>query len=932
MRMFLSVMITLYFMYFLQGTTAADAEPDSANILVSGGYCEYRENPLGIDTLKPRLAWKLAPKDIAAHNLEQSAYQVLVASSKELLESNTPDLWDTGKIESNRQLHIEYEGQPLDSRQKVYWQVRVWDKDDNPSTLSDIFHWEMALLNQSDWKGIWIQEDKAPVEDENLLYDVHPAPMLRKSFDLRDGIVNARAYIAGLGYYELKLNGEKVGDLKLEPGWTAYRHRVFYSVYDVTNHLVSGENAAGILLGNGWYNPLPLRMWGRFNLREHLEIGEPRALLHLEVEYEDGTSELIVTDTSWKTAPSEIRKNNIYLGEMIDMRFAEPGWDTPGYDDSNWGSTIEAEENLGLLQAQPLPPIRIMDTISAKAITEPEPGVYIVDFGENLAGVIRLQVQGTSGTTLRARYGELLYPDGTLNPMTSVWGQVKNVQHPEGSLAPSTAWQEDNFILAGTGNLEIFQPRFTFHGFRYAEVTGHPDVLKLEDIVALRLQSDVTAVGQFESSNPLLNQIQEISVRALEGNLHSVQSDCPAREKFGYGGDIVAASEYAMFNKDMAAFYVKSVRDFGDEVRSNGGITETAPFVGIADWGMGEDSSPVGWGTVHPLLLWQLYQYYGEKSLLEDQYEIAKGWVELIKETSEGHLLNNCIGDHESIAPIEREVTTPAFYYYNTVLMARLAEILNKPSDVAYYEALANDIKTAFNGAYLEEETGKYGSGTQANQAFALFFDLVPEAYEPFVLNYLLQDIKENHEGRLSTGIFGTKYMLHTLADHENGEVAYNIINHREFPGWGYMIENGATTLWEHWAFSDNTFSHNHPMFGSVSEWFYKVLLGIQPALDAEGFDRVAIRPLIPEDLEWVQGSYDSIRGKISVAWKKLENNLHLVVEIPVGVTAVVQVPHAEGAEAFVDVSSTEVKQIDKTATSTHYTIGSGTYTFTSSL
>jgi alpha-L-rhamnosidase len=420
------------------------------------------------------------------------------------------------------------------------------------------------------------------------------------------------------------------------------------------------------------------------------------------------------------------------------------------------------------------------------------------------------------------------------------------------------------------------------------EVTGFPGKPKLESLEGLRLNSDVTSVGSFECSDPLFNRIQEMVLWTELSNLFSVQSDCPHREKFGYGGDIVASSEMALLNFDMSRFYPKVARDFLDAARPNGGFTETAPFVGLSDEGLGEGSGPIGWGTAEPLLLWQLYQYYGDRRLIEEQYEATKRWIELLKSKATDGILDNGISDHESLVPKPRALTGTAFYYFNLKLFARIAKALGKENDTKVAETDAANVAAAFNAKFLNHQTGQYDSGSQACQAFALFFGMPPDSDK--AMTALLTDLKtwSNH---LSTGIFGTKYLLSSLSDYGRPDLAYEIVNQKTFPGWGYMLQNGATTLWEHWAYSDNIYSHNHPMFGSVSEWFYKHVAGISPAPDAVGFDKIIIKPEPLEHLTWAKARYDSARGRVSVEWEKKGGKFELRVRIPVGATARVLLP-----------------------------------------
>ena len=489
----------------------------------------------------------------------------------------------------------------------------------------------------------------------------------------------------------------------------------------------------------------------------------------------------------------------------------------------------------------------------------------------------------------------------------------------------------DEYILNGEGE-EVYTPRFAFHGFRYVEVTGFPGQPTLASLEGLRLNSDVAPAGSFACSNERFNRIQQMVLWTLLSNLFSVESDCPHREKLGYGGDIVAAGEMAMLNFGMSRFYAKAVQDLADAVRSNGGFTETAPYVGISDEGLGDDSGPVGWGTAQPFLLWRLYQHYGDKRLLEENYEAAKRWLALLRARAPDGILDNGISDHESLVPKPRALTGTAFYYWNARLVASIARALGKQSDAAEAEALAEAIKAAFNRKFLQPGTGRYDTATQACQAFALYLDLVPPAEQERALAILVRDIEDAHAGHLTTGIFGTKFMLHALADSGRAEVAFRVVNQSTFPGWGYMLEHGATTLWEHWEFSDNTYSHNHPMFGSVSEWFYRVLAGINPAPDAVGFDKIIIRPQPVGDLKWVKASYDSAHGKVVSEWRLDAGKFNLRVRVPVGATATVILPAKDGTPVTESGKPLEqasgVRRLTAVSGQAVVAIGSGQYEF----
>lgn len=868
--------------------------------------CEFRSQPLGIDALQPRLSWVLkgSPEQ---KGQRQSAYRILVTSSR-------GTLWDSGKVPSSDQNNIEYQGKALRPGEICTWKVRVWDGEGR-AQWSKASHWEMGLLRSQDWVGQWINDGKETANADPEMYLDDPAPLFRKEFAARDRVARARLYITGLGYYEAWLNGSRIGDHVLDPGWTDVDKRVFYSVFDVTKMLKSGKNCLGVMLGNGWFNPLPLRLFGSFNLRQRLTIGRPRLLAQLQIEYRNGTSETIATDKSWRVDQGPILRNNIYLGEVYDAGKEQEGWDKPGFDDSAWRRPALAKEKLGRLVAQPLPPIRVTAKWNAVKVSEPKPGVLIYDCGANFAGWVSLRVNVPAGTEIRIRYGELLHPDGSLNPMTSVARQIKG-KGTGGPGAPDIAWQSDTYIARGGG--ETYTPRFTFHGFRYVEITGLPAPLPLSSVTAMRLNSDVQNAGSFECSNPMLNEIQTMCRRTFLSNIFSVQSDCPHRERLGYGGDIVATSEAFMTNFDMANFYAKTVRDWSDSALPDGMFTDTAPFIGIQYCG-------VIWAMAHPLLIDQLYRYYGNRQLGAEEYEAAKRWMLLVEKKYPDGIVKDGLSDHEGLAPAPSpEMVTP-LYFQCANLLAAQAKRLSRTGDEGHFQQLTETIRKAYLSRFVDPITGKVGPGTQASQAIALYTKIVPKSGRQRVLEYLLEDIKakQNH---LTTGILGTKFMLDVLSNEGYADVAYAIVTQPNFPGWVWMLKNGATTLWEHWEYSDNTFSHNHPMFGSVSQWMIQWLGGIQPDPNSVGFDKLVIQPQTPKGLDWVKSSQVTIRGKIVSNWSRQGSKVTYNISIPVNTSAKVILP-ANSIEVVPHQQRPLIRTLNSRGMA-EFSVGSGTYAF----
>lgn len=816
-----------------------------------------------------------------------------MSSSKELAMAGKADVWVSNRILSDQQLHAAYDGPPLESERRYFWQVQVWDADGLLSRSSGVSWWEMALLSPADWTGVWISDGHVLPTTEDQHYEDDPAPLFRKSFHVDRPVQRARLYAVGLGYGEFRLNGGEVSDHVLDPPWTAFASRAHYACHDVTARLVTGENVLGAMLGNGWFNPLPLRMWGRINIRDHLPVGRPQLIAQLVIEYQDGTTETVKSDTTWRTSAGPILRNSVYLGEKYDARLEQSGWDQSGFDDTVWEAVSTGQSDVGELRASPIAPVRVTKRVRPVSVNEVQPNVHIFDLGQNFAGWVSLRVSGPRGTTVEMRMGERIYEDGTLNPMTAVAGQIKGLREdgtPRGGPgSPEVAWQSNTYTLRG-GDPEKYTPRFTYHGFRYVEVTGFPGTPTLDAIEGLRLNTDLETSGRFSCSNSRLNQLQEATKWTLLSNVFSVQSDCPAREKFQYGGDIVATSEMAIYNYDMATFYAKTVADHRDAAR-DGWLTETAPFVGISAASFAPDAGPIGWGLAHPLLVDQLYRYYGDRRLVEEHFATARNWVDLLERNAEGYIVDRCIGDHESLDPKPIELIATAQFYQSALLVAGFAEILGLARETEQYQHLAAKVKAAFVERFLKPGTGEFGIATQAAQATALYMGLVPEAELEAATRHMVSEVEVTHRGHVATGIFGTKYLLEMLSITGNAGVAYGMVDTPDYPGWGFMLERGATTIWETWAESDNVYSQNHPMFGSVSEWFYKSLGGIRPEADAVGFDRFRIEPDTPAGLDWVDVSYESVRGTIRSRWRREGPSLLLDVEIPVNTTAVVRLP-----------------------------------------
>ena len=880
---------------------------------------------------KPRLTWRIESE---TRSIDAKAWQILVASSESLLEEEKADLWDSGKVATERTPGLSYDGKAPAAGTTCHWKVRWWSEGEEPSPWSETAVWEVAPETPADWQGArWMDDGRAnPTQDADF-YKPDPAPLMRREFEITKPISSARLHIAGLGLAMPSINGEDLDDHVFDPPWTNFAKRILFRTHDVTSQLKEGGNCLGLELGNGWYNPLPLRMWGHRNIRGSLPVGRPRAIACLVIKHPDGTSTSITSGEGWTTTQGPTIRNSIYLGEHRDARLDPEGWNTAGFDAATWKPVNLTEDTLEPLQSLRMQPARLKEVIPAKSVKTISPGLHIVDFGRNFTGLPEIKIDAPAGTELILRYGELLNEDGSLNTLTSTAGQIKGMKDgPDGTKipkggpgAPEYAWQQDVYITKGGG--ETFRPRFTFHGFRYMEISGLGKAPQTSDIRAFPLRTDVPDAGSFSCSNEDLNRIQEVCRHTFLANIVTVQSDCPHRERFGYGGDIVATSEAFMMNFDMAGFYAKTVRDWSDAVRPDGRLTDTAPFVGI-------DYCGVGWAMVHPLLLEQLHQHYGADALLEEQVPVAMKWLDGVAATRKEGLITTGLGDHESLEKGKGPAFLTAMFIDAAKRVARLARLIGKNDDATRYEALADESMKAWSKDFLDKETGKVGVATQSAQTFALGFNATPEASQQAVFDELVRNLTAPEDSpRLTTGIFGTRILLEQLSKNGRSDLAYGLANRETFPSWKWMLKNGATTLWEHWEQEENTYSHNHPMFGSVSAWFFRWLGGIQCAPDAIGFDRILIRPQLVGDLTWVKSSHETVRGTITSNWKISGDIREFEITIPPTATATVELPATPDhiiTESDKPLSEhPEIKVSESTPDLHRMEIGSGTYRFT---
>lgn len=791
---------------------------------------EYLVNPLGVDIRQPRFFWKNSHPE---RGQKQVAFQLIVSSSE---EADKGDLWDSGKVNTDSSIQIVYGGKPLQSNRTYYWKARIWDDRGQESPWSQVASFDTGLFAASDWKGEWIG-------GENLL---------RREFNLPENPRRARAFIAGLGYYELRVNGQKAGDHVLDPGWTTYSRRVLYVTYDITSLLRKGKNALGVMLGEGWYRSRAL-------------------LFQLYVECEDGVLVEIHSDTTWKTARGPIVEDSIYHGETYDARLEQPGWDEPDFEEKGWKPAHKAKAPGGVLSAQLMPAIKVVETIVPLTMTSPAPGVYVFDLGQNISGWAQLKVRGPRGTDVRLRFAELLYENGLINQ--------ENLR---------SARAEDHYLLKGEGE-EIWEPRFTYHGFRYIEVTGYPGTPKIDSVRGRVVHTAVPPAGNIAFSKQILNDIQRIILWGQKTNLHSIPTDCDQRdERMGWMGDAQVTAEEAIMNYDMAAFYTNFLRNIRDAQGEDGSITDTVPHI----WGS-RPADPA-WGTAYPLIAWYMYQYYGDRRILEEHYDGLKKYVEFLKSKAENGLVRfSHYGDWVAIDKCPGSLVSSFYYYYDMKILAEAARVLGRHAEADLYQKWLAEIKEAFNRAYLDPATRNYAGGSQTANTLPLFLGLVPEKDRGGVWGNLFNDLVYKHDSHLTTGIIGTKYILEVLTMFGNSDLAYDIMTKTDFPSYGYMIKNGATTLWELWQKREGPSmnSHNHPMFGSVGAWFYRALAGINMAPDSVAFRKLIIRPQMVRDLRYASGSIFTINGMVSCSWEKQDRKIRLNVDIPMGSEAEIYLP-----------------------------------------
>ncbi|OPZ32095.1 MAG: Bacterial alpha-L-rhamnosidase [Bacteroidetes bacterium ADurb.BinA174] len=891
--------------------TGLSAQQLSVNSLT----VEHKVNPIGMDAAQPRLSWKISA---SGNNVMQTAYQIRVATNASFASSSI--VWNSGKVASDESILQKYAGNELKSGQRYYWQVKVWDNKGRASKWSQTAFWETGLLSPSDWKAQWIEFAEAT--DRYI-----PAPFFRKEFDVTKKVSKAVIYATAHGLYELHLNGEKVGDQVFTPGWTTYGHRLQYQVYDVTKQLQKGQNAIGAILGDGWYRGSLAwgDNWGIYGKKLGL-------FAQMRIDYSDGTSSLIVTDDSWKATNSgPIVKNGIYYGEEYDATKNLEGWSRAGYNDNAWKKVSIGNYDFKLVSSEGAE-IRKIEEIKPIKIFKSPSGKLLVDMGQNMVGWIRLKVNGPKGTKVTIRHAEVLDKEGEF--------YTENLRAAECVL---------KYTLAGTGE-EVYEPRFTFMGFRFIEVDGFPGTLTADNITGVVVHSDMQPTSKYESSDSLINQLQHNIVWGQKGNFLDVPTDCPQRdERLGWTGDAQAFFRTAAFNYNVAAFFTKWMKDLALDQRKGGEVPVVIPDV-LNPQGSETAGCSAGWGDVATIIPWELYLVYGDKQLLETQYPSMKAWVEYIRKKSGDSMIwkgGSVYGDWLFFHPLVNNHTSPdghtehdfiatAFYAYSTRILANAARVLGKTDDAKTYDELFNKIKKVFIHEYVTS-AGRVGTNSQTSYVLSLMFNLLPDDLRAKSAQFLVNDIRSRNT-HLSTGFLGTPYLCHVLSDNGFVDVAYDLLLQKTFPSWLYPVTQGATTIWERWDGQrpDGTFqdkgmnSFNHYAYGAIGDWMYRVSAGLDTK--SAGYRHLLLKPHPSKKLEFSKATFESAYGTVTSGWERKDGKIlvNLVVPPNAKATVILQTDNPSNVtEAGQAISANKnITDIQSENGKMQFEIGSGSYMF----
>lgn len=876
----------LIFLLFVSSGFAYAAHLKPVNL-----KCEQQENPLGIEEQNPRLSWEL---NASQRNVLQTAYRILVSDNPEKLRKNQGDIWDSKKISSSASIQVTYKGKPLEAAKIYYWKIMFWDNHHSSSAWSAAQQWQMGLRAKADWKNAsWIAFQVMPDSSRILPEDLGKRdktggtindvlPFLRKEISIGKTIKQATLFIAGLGHFELHVNGKKVGDHFLDPGWTNYNKEALYVPFDITAVLNEGANAIGVMLGNGFYYiPKQKKRYKKLLV----QYGYPKMICRLFINYNDGTSENIVSDESWKAAAGPLTFSSIYGGEDYDANKEESGWDKPFFNDQKWSTAIQTS-GPAQLKNQKAAPVKVFENFSAQTITKISDHQYVYDLGQNASGIVRIAVEGKKGDTLRITPAELLNPDGTAN------------QKASGKPYYFT------YILKGSG-IETWEPRFTYYGFRYVEVEGvvpkgeaNPqDLPVLKELTGLHVRNAAEPAGSFHSSSELFNRTAKLIDWGIKSNMMSVFTDCPHREKLGWLEELHLMGSSVRYTYQVQNLLDKSVEDMKAAQTDSGLVPEIAPEYTVFTWGGDMFRDSPEWGSSSIIVPWYLYQWYGDQKALKEAYPMMQQYAAYLESQSHDHLLSQGLGDWYDLGPkppgvsqlTPMGVTATAVYYGDLTILQKTALLLGRRADAIKYKRQAEQVKLAFNRKFFNLKTKNYATGSQTANAMAVYMKLVADKDKAAVVNHIIEAIRQN-KNSLSSGDIGYRYLLRVLEEEGRSDVIYDMNSRNDAPGYGYQLAQGATALTESWQ-ALPTASNNHFMLGHLLEWFYSGLGGIRQGDHAVAFKNIEIHPEMVDEVAHAETSYHSPYGLIATAWKKNGKQLKLDVEIPSNTTAVIYIP-----------------------------------------
>jgi len=879
--------------------------------------CEYKENPVGIDVPKPRLSWKLS-SDASERNVMQTACQLEVCMNDASFRKSKL-VWQSGKVVSDQSVHVVYEGDDLVSGKRYFWRIRYWDNKGRASKWSQPAYWETGLLRKEDWKAKWIEPD-IPVQ-KGIAY---PCPYFRKEFSISKKVKSARLYITSRGMYEARINGKKVGEDVLSPGWTTYSKRLQYQTYDVTADLKQGLNAAGAILGDGWFRGKIKQNWDSTVIKL-----KPALLFQINIEYADGTSSQLISDETWKSSTGPILSSDIYDGEVYDARNELTGWDLSGYNEVNWKKVVTGNYGYDNLIAPAGVPVRRMMEIKPVNIFKTPKGELVVDMGQNIVGWIRLKASLQKGDKISLSHAEVLDKEG--NFYTANLRRAKQLIE----------------YTARGGPVEIYEPHFTFQGFRYVKVEGFPGELKPENLTGVVVYSAINKTGYFECSDPMINQLQKNIEWGQRGNFIDVPTDCPQRdERMGWTGDAQVFASTAIFNHNCAPFFTKWLRDLKAEQTPDGSVPHVIPNV------LGKKSlGSTGWADAAVIIPWTMYLKYGDKRILEEQYESMKNWVKYLENLADSDLIvrkgfhfgdwlffihptqwNNKPG-HTDI-----DLISTAFFAYSAGLVEKTARILGQNEDLVYFRELRIKIKQSFNNEFVTPN-GRLSPNSQTAYILSLHFGLLEQKDIPAAVKYLTGNIVQRNY-HLSTGFLGTPYLCQVLTENGHADIAYRLLFQKTYPSWLYPITRGATTIWERWdgikpdgSFQDKSMnSFNHYAYGAIGNWMYSTIAGIQEVEEKPGYKQVVIEPLLTDSLTFAKAGFDSMYGLIKSEWATKDDQVELRVSIPANTRATIII-HTSESESVHEgdkpagsvFSAADIRKSEKGLS---ITTGSGEYVF----